>query len=54
MSQDERLKNEAHKALDRLWTWARSENIFGSIELKIPFENGVPQRVYITPTEVKT
>ena len=54
LSQNDRLKDEAQKSHDRLWAWAQNEKVFGSIELRIPFENGVPQRIYITPTEVKT
>ena len=52
--QSTRLKKEAHNTIDRLWTWAQSGRIFGSVEIKIPFDDGIPQRIYVIPTEVKT
>ncbi len=49
-----RLKLETHNTVDRLWSWAENNKVFGNVELRIPFENGVPQRIYVSPTEVLT
>lgn len=52
-SQSDRLKDEAHKDLDRLWAWADSEKLFGQIVIKAKFEDGLAIRLYLSPTEMK-
>lgn len=49
----DRLKNEVIKAVERLWTWAQVEEIFGEIVIKAHFEDGHAIRLYFSPTEMK-
>lgn len=48
-----RLKGETIKTIERLWNWAQAGNVFGSIVLKVSFENGIAKRLHVTPTEIK-
>lgn len=47
----ERLKCELSKQIERLWTWARQTNAYGSLEFRVTFEDGIAQTLEVMPRQ---
>lgn len=48
----QRLKTELIQTIEQLWYWAEKNKAYGSLEISVPLEDGIPQRLIVAPRQI--